>query len=78
MADKVIEIQGHADARGEEFYNLTLSEKRAAAVAEYLVLEHDIDPARLKFVGKGEAEPYDPEHPEAGINRRVEFKNITG
>jgi outer membrane protein OmpA-like peptidoglycan-associated protein len=78
MADKVIEIQGHADARGAEFYNLTLSEKRAAAVAQYLVLEHEIDPARLKFVGKGEAEPYDPEHPDAGINRRVEFKNISG
>ena len=39
---------------------------------------HKIDPARLKFVGKGESEPYDPEHPDAGINRRVEFRNITG
>jgi outer membrane protein OmpA-like peptidoglycan-associated protein len=78
MSDKVIEIQGHADARGEKFYNMTLSEKRAHTVTQYLVHTHQIDPSRLKFVGKGEAEPFDPSNPESGINRRVEFKNITG
>jgi outer membrane protein OmpA-like peptidoglycan-associated protein len=78
MNKKVIEIQGHADARGEEIYNMSLSEKRAHAVTDYLVKKHGIDPARLKFVGKGEAEPYDPSNPTAAINRRVEFKNITG
>lgn len=78
MDEKVIEIQGHADARGEKFYNLTLSEKRAKAVTDYLVETHEIDPSRLKFVGKGEAEPFDAARPENGINRRVEFKNITG
>jgi len=78
MRDKVIEIDGHADARGDDQYNMTLSQRRAAAVTEYLVTRHQIDPSRLKFVGKGESEPYDPSHPEAGINRRVEFRNITG
>lgn len=78
MGGKVIEIEGHADARGEDFYNMSLSEKRAHAVTQYLVIEHQIDPSRLKFTGKGEAEPYDPSNPTAGINRRVEFKNITG
>jgi outer membrane protein OmpA-like peptidoglycan-associated protein len=78
MRDKVIEIDGHADARGDDQYNMTLSERRAAAVTEYLVTRHQIDPSRLKFIGKGESEPYDPAHPEAGINRRVEFRNITG
>lgn len=78
MDGKVIEIEGHADARGEDFYNLSLSEKRAQAVTQYLVNVHQIDHSRLKFTGKGEAEPYDPSNPTAGINRRVEFKNITG
>lgn len=78
MKGKVIEIEGHADARGEEFYNLSLSEKRARAVTDYLVKRHRISPSRLKFVGKGEAEPYDPSNPTAAVNRRVEFKNITG
>ena len=78
MRDKVIEIDGHADARGDDHYNLTLSERRAQAVSDYLVTRHQIDPSRLKFVGKGESEPFDPARPEAGINRRVEFRNVTG
>lgn len=78
MRDKVIEIDGHADAKGDEFYNMNLSEKRAYVVTQYLVTKHGIDASRLKFVGKGESEPYDPSRPDAGINRRVEFKNITG
>jgi len=78
MRDKVIEIDGHADARGDDAYNMTLSERRAQAVTDYLVTRHHIDPSRLKFIGKGETEPFDPAHPEAGINRRVEFRNITG
>ncbi len=32
-----IEIGGHADARGSDAYNLTLSEKRAQAVLDYLI-----------------------------------------
>lgn len=78
MKDKTIEIQGHADATGTEAYNEALSEKRAYAVKEYLMNRHEIDSSRLKFVGKGESEPYDPSNPEAGVNRRVEFKNIAG
>ena len=78
MQDMVIEIQGHADASGAESYNMSLSEKRALAVKEYLEDQHEIDSSRLNFVGKGESEPFDPANPEAGINRRVEFKNVNG
>jgi outer membrane protein OmpA-like peptidoglycan-associated protein len=78
MRDKVIEIDGHADAKGDELYNMSLSERRAHAVTQYLVTQHQIDPSRLKFVGKGESEPYDPSNPDSAVNRRVEFKNITG
>ena len=78
MRDKVIEIEGHTDARGDNAYNMVLSEKRAIAVTEYLVTRHQIDPSHLKSVGRGKTELYDPAHPDAGINRRVEFKNISG
>jgi OmpA-OmpF porin, OOP family len=78
MQAKVVEIEGHADATGSESYNLSLSQLRARSVRAYLVERHGIAPDRLPFVGKGEAEPYDPAHPAAGVNRRVVFTNLTG
>ena len=78
MLSKVVEIEGHADAVGSESYNLTLSQLRARSVRTYLVERHDITPDRLPFVGKGEAEPYDPANPTAAENRRVVFTNLTG
>lgn len=78
MREQVIEIEGHADATGSDFYNLTLSQLRARAVRAYLIEEHGIAGERLWFVGKGESEPYDPADPTAAINRRVVFANLTG
>ncbi len=78
MKDKVIQIEGHADAKGDDRYNKSLSERRADAVRAYLVTRHNIDGSRLQFVGKGESEPYDPSNPHSQVNRRVEFKNISG
>jgi outer membrane protein OmpA-like peptidoglycan-associated protein len=78
MRSKKIQIEGHADSAGTDTYNLALSEKRAQAVRQYLATQHDIDPSRLEFVGKGERQPYDPANPSSGVNRRVEFKNVTG
>lgn len=78
MRDQVIQIEGHADSVGSDEYNLVLSEKRAKAVRDYLVQARGVDPARLRYVGKGEREPFDPSNPASSINRRVEFKNVTG
>jgi outer membrane protein OmpA-like peptidoglycan-associated protein len=78
MAEKTILLEGHADATGSDGYNLDLSVRRAQAVQEYLISEHEIDYWRLPFVGKGETEPYDAIEPGSSINRRVEFTNITG
>lgn len=78
MQQKVVQIEGHADASGPDQYNLTLSQKRARVVHEYLVRTHKIDARRLQFVGKGERELFDARNPTSGVNRRVEFKNITG
>ena len=77
MAEKVFEIQGHADSVGSEDYNLKLSRNRAQAVQRYLNQRHGISTSRVPAVGKGETEPHDPNHPEDGINRRVEFVNLS-
>lgn len=78
MQDKTIEIDGHTDAVGTADYNLTLSQERAEAVRAYLVEKHGIAPERLPVVGKGKTDLYDPAHPDAAVNRRVVFTNVTG
>jgi len=78
MADKVVQIEGHADAQGSTDYNLTLSQLRARSVRAYLIQQHNVSPDRLPFVGKGESELFDASHPTAPVNRRVVFTNLTG
>jgi outer membrane protein OmpA-like peptidoglycan-associated protein len=78
MQGQVIQIEGHADATGSAEYNLTLSQLRARSVRAYLIQEHAIAAERLRFLGKGESEPYDPNDPAASVNRRVVFTNLTG
>ncbi len=67
-----IRIEGHTDSTGSEDYNLKLSEKRAMAVKNALILRN-VDPARLQTVGLGESKPVAGNETEAGrqMNRRV-------
>jgi len=51
-----IEIRAHTDCRGNDAYNLTLSQKRADYVKKYLV-ENGIEEQRLSAKGFGESEP---------------------
>ncbi len=71
----LVEIQGHADERNTDEYNIVLTRDRAAAVAAYLVRQ-GVDPHRMLAAGYGERCPIDPAHNEAAWdkNRRVEFK----
>jgi outer membrane protein OmpA-like peptidoglycan-associated protein len=72
---QVVEVGGHTDERGDDAYNLDLSQRRADAVVKYLV-DKGIDADRLGAQGYGETMPLDPAHNEAAWtkNRRVEFK----
>jgi outer membrane protein OmpA-like peptidoglycan-associated protein len=70
------ELQGHTDAAGGEEYNLALSQQRAQAVYDYLVLQHGIDPQRLTAVGVGEDDLLDSRNPMAEVNRRVKIINL--
>jgi len=78
--DLRISIEGHTDSDGDDAYNLDLSERRAAAVARFLVDEYGIDDARLETAGFGEAMPAaDNATPEGKQqNRRVELVRLAG
>ncbi|HET6518799.1 MAG TPA: OmpA family protein, partial [Geminicoccaceae bacterium] len=59
-------------------YNQGLSERRAAAVRSYLVGQHQVDPSKLKAVGKGKRELLSDYAPSADIQRRVRIVNDGG
>jgi outer membrane protein OmpA-like peptidoglycan-associated protein len=71
---KRVEIQGHTDSTGDDFYNLKLGEERAASVKRALV-KRGVAPTRLLPRGYGESNPIAPNETPAGRakNRRVEF-----
>lgn len=77
MRDKVILLEGHADASGAETYNLNLSERRAGSVRNYLITAYGVPGQRLRAVGRGELDPFDAGDPQAPVNRRVEFTNLS-
>jgi outer membrane protein OmpA-like peptidoglycan-associated protein len=66
-------IVGHTDAQGPDSYNMTLSERRAAAAANFLAAQ-GVTRTRLRSAGRGESEPVAPNDTEADRqkNRRVE------
>ena len=68
-------IEGHTDNVGSASSNLTLSEKRAAAVKQYLVTNAHIDAARLSTKGYGSTKPVESNTTPEGRqeNRRVEL-----
>ncbi len=73
----LIEVQGHADERSSDEYNIRLTRDRAAAVVEALV-QRGVARERLRSAGYGERCPINPRSNQAAWdeNRRVEFKII--
>ena len=72
-----IEIGGHTDARGADAYNMTLSQKRAQAVLDYLTQKFpQINREQFSVQGYGERKPVASNKTALGMakNRRVEFK----
>ena len=67
-------VEGHADDRGTNEYNLALGERRAAAARDYVV-SLGIPAARITIVSKGEEQPVCREENEAcwSKNRRGHF-----
>ncbi len=78
-----IEISGHTDSKGDDAYNLKLSDERAHAVVKYLT-DKGIKAERMTAKGYGESQPAaanenkdGSDNPEGRqLNRRVELKII--
>lgn len=73
-ADTNIEIFGYTDSTGSSEFNLSLSQKRADAVKNYLS-SNGLISSRFKITGKGIADPIASNDTPEGRsqNRRVEF-----
>jgi len=72
----VIAVEGFTDKTGSQDYNSALSQRRANAVVNYLVTQHNIPLYRIYTVGLGSQKPADEgKGREArSKNRRVEVK----
>ena len=77
-----IELGSHTDSRGDDKYNLKLSQKRADAVVQYLI-DKGIEKNRLKAVGYGEtillnecSKGVECTEEQHQLNRRTEFKIV--
>jgi len=69
-----VTLEGHADERGTQAYNLALGERRANAVATYM-MNYGLSQSQINVVSYGEERPADSGH-DAGSwekNRRVEL-----
>ncbi len=73
-AADVVVCEGHCDERGSTEYNMSLGERRALAVRDYL-MSLGIDGARIQTKSYGEERPKDPAQTEEAyrVNRRTEF-----
>jgi len=72
--DITVRLEGHADERGTNEYNLALGEHRAQSIQAYLV-SYGVAVARLSVISYGEEKPAVEGQDEASWakNRRVEF-----
>ncbi len=74
-----LEVSGHTDSVGSDAYNQRLSERRAAAVRQYIQERYGIPASRLDIKGYGESRPAATNDNPTGrtLNRRVEFRVLS-
>jgi OOP family OmpA-OmpF porin len=72
---ELVVVEGHADERGNDAYNLRLTSGRVASVVRALIAR-GVEKQRLRSKGYGEYCPLESGHNEEAWekNRRVEFK----
>ena len=69
-------VAGHTDGKGAAGYNQQLSERRAAAVRQFLVEQYGLDAQYLIAVGYGFEQLKNTYDPMAAENRRVQIVNL--
>ncbi|EAW30837.1 peptidoglycan-associated lipoprotein OprL [marine gamma proteobacterium HTCC2143] len=70
-----VRLEGHADERGTREYNMALAERRANAIANYMII-NGVARYRVETVSYGEERPVSAGSSESSYseNRRVELK----
>lgn len=68
-------LAGHTDAKGDDAYNQSLSERRADAVRRFLVEKFSLAPENLIPLGYGKSQLKNAADPFGGENRRVQIVN---
>jgi len=76
FGNTVLRIEGNTDSTGKVTLNTELSEKRAIAVRDYLVLNFKIPAGRFQAIGQGSANPIADNKTETGrqLNRRTDIR----
>lgn len=71
-------IEGHTDTVGSAELNQALSERRAAAVRDFLIQRYGVSPSRIEAVGLGQTQLLvpTPDNTPNVRNRRVQVVNI--
>lgn len=78
FSNVIIKIEGHCDERGTVEYNLSLGEKRAKSVMDYLT-GLGVSASRVTIISYGKERPVDAGHNETAWakNRRAEFRVVS-
>ena len=73
-----VRVEGNTDSTGGRAAHVALSQRRAAALVDYLVTQHGLDRARFRAVGNGPDKPVGNNATETGreANRRTDFAII--
>lgn len=72
-----LEVEGHTDSTNTEEYNMSLSQRRAQSVVNWLKA-HEISGARISAKGYGKSRPVADNNTPQGraLNRRVEISLV--
>jgi OOP family OmpA-OmpF porin len=75
----IIELIGGTDSVGDAQYNYELSQRRAAAVTQYLAQEHNVPAHKVYVIGLGKDKSVASNNTSAGRakNRRVDVRLMT-
>ncbi len=75
----IITVEGATDSTGDAQYNYELSQRRAAAVIQYLAAEHNVPAYKIYVIGIGKDKPVESNKTAQGRakNRRVDVRLMT-
>jgi outer membrane protein OmpA-like peptidoglycan-associated protein len=75
----IVQIEGRTDSAGNADYNYQLSQRRAAAVTQYLASKYGVPPHKIFIIGLGKDQPVEQNSTSRGRaeNRRVDVRLMT-